>query len=191
MSPTGTTVPSGAGPGPTAVLIAPGYVGSGGRKGDLVQVTTVDGFPVAGIDTFAPAGSTAIHVDDITGWLGALGTIYDSPYRENVLVSATTPDTAGMIEGPGTLTLTSATQFSHTPVISVPNTPDQRILISSMPSALIQAGFYIATHYGLIRGSTAAVMQSARGQAAPSGTKAAIDWYSQAEKIIARYARVF
>ena len=187
---TGSTVPTGAGPGPTAALIAPGYVGGNGRKGDLVSVTSINGFPVAGIDTVAHAGDRSLHVDDITGWIGARGTIYDPPYREPVSVSAATPDTTGEISGPGTLTLTTGLQFTHTPAVGVSGTPDQRILLSAMPAALIQAGYYFATHYGLMRGSTAAVMQSARGQAAPSQTKAVNDWWEKGAAVVARYSRV-
>jgi hypothetical protein len=196
LSLTGSIVPSGAGPGPTAVLIAPNYVDwQNGRKGYLVQVTTINGFPVAGMDATVHAGDHSIHVDDITGWWngtsGARGTIYDPPYREPVVVGGATPDTAGAISGPGTLTLTSPLQFSHTPSVGGLYQADQRILLSAMPSALLQAGFYLATYYGLIRGATGAVVQAARGQAAPSGVKAAGTWREAAIAILERYARVF
>ena len=194
----GTTVPAGAGPGPTAALIPPGYIDwSNGRKGYLVQITSVNGFPVAGIDMDAVAGATTIHVDDITGWYnstlgqGARGTIFDPPWRETVTVAGATPDTAGVMQGPGTLTLTSGLQFEHSPSIDQTMEANQTILLSAMPQALIQAGFYLATHFGLIRGATAAVQQSSRGQVTTSGMAGAMDWYARAEKIIERYGRVF
>lgn len=193
---TGTIVPSAAGPGPTAALIAPGYVSWNlGRKGYLVQIQDINGFPVAGMDQAALVGATSIHVDDITGWwngtAGARGTIFDPPYREQVVVSGTTPDVAGSLTGPGSLTLVTPLQFPHNPTVGSTVTPDQRILVSAMPSALIQAGYYLGTHYGLMRGGTAAVMQAGRGGAAPSQMKAINDWYQMAESQIARYARVF
>jgi hypothetical protein len=192
---TGSIVPTGAGPGPTAILIGPGYVDwSNGRNGYLVQVTTINGFPVAGIDVTARAGDRSIHVDDITGWwngtAGARGVIYDSPYREDAVVSGATPDTAGAISGPGTLALTQPLAFDHVPVVG-PYQPAQRILFSAMPSALITAGLYLATYYGLVRGATGAVMQSGRGMAAPSGKQGANTWREDAKELLSRFARVF
>src|ERR1035437_3387798 len=115
----GTIVPSGASPGPSAVLIGPGYVNwANGRNGYLVQVSTITGFPVCGIDQTALAGTTILHVDDITGWWngvnGATGTLYDLPYREQVNICCSTPDSAdGAVRGPGTIELTQGLQFSH------------------------------------------------------------------------------
>jgi hypothetical protein len=196
LQPTGTIVPSGAGPGPTSVMIAPGYVDrSAGRKGFMVQVTTINGFPVAGIDRAAAAGATSVHVDDITGWwdptlaAGARGTIHDPPWRETVTCAGATPDTAGAISGPGTLALASALQFPHTPAEGGTTSPDVAVLLTTMPSALLQAGFYLATHLGLMRGATAAVVQSARGTSVSgSGGQR---WHDEAAKILARFARVF
>ena len=192
----GTIVPDAAGPGPTAALIAPGYVGwNNGRKGYYIQVSVISGFPVAGIDTAAAVGATSIHVDDITGWwngtAGARGTIYDPPYREAVTCSGVTPDTVGAIAGPGTLALATPLQFAHNPIIGRANTPNQKVLLSAMPQALLQAGYYLATHYGLMRGATAAVMQSGTGQITMKGMSGAQDWYDRAEKVISHYARVF
>jgi hypothetical protein len=200
---TGTIVPTSAGPGPTAALIAPGYVSWGnGRKGYLVRLTVINGFPVAGIDTASVVGATSLHVDDITGWwngtAGARGTIYSSPHREVVVVTDAYPDggapgPATNIggSGPGTLVLSAPLQFAHDPAVGSLTTADQRILLSSMPAALIQAGHYLATHLGLVRGTTSAVMQSARGGLAPGSVKSAADWRALAQTEIARFARVF
>ncbi len=193
----GTIVPDGAGPGPTAALIPPGYVDwSNGRKGYNVSVTSLNGFPLCGIDVAVAAGATSLHVDDITGWFvsglgGARGTIYDPPYREQVSVTNATPDTAGLTSGPGTLTLSQGLQFAHNPQVGLTGQADQRILLSAMPQALLQAGFYLATHYGLIRGATAATVQTARGSFQSGGIKGAMEWYGRAEEIIKRYGRVF
>ena len=195
----GTVVPSGPGPGPTAALIAPGYVSrNNGRKGYLVQVTSVNGFPSAGINATAAAGATSIHVDDVTGWwdpyqnLGARGRIYDPPLVESVQVTGMTPDVAGTTSGPGTLTLPVGLQFTHAPKIGLVNEADQTILITTMPRALIQSGYFLATYFGLMRGSTAAVMQVVKGTSQSlGGAKAGADWYAKAEAAIARYARVY
>lgn len=192
-TPSGTIVPVGA-TNPNALLIAPGNVNwSNGRKGFRVQATAICGFPVAGIDQNAASGATSIHVDDITGWwngtAGARGTIFDPPRREQVTVAGATPDTTGAMSGPGTLALSGPLKFAHDPAIGNAQMPDQKILVSTMPQSLIMAGFYLATHYGLIRGSTAAIMQSARG-AVVSNQQSAQSWYDMAEKVISRYARV-
>jgi hypothetical protein len=172
---TGSSVPSASGPGPTAALIAPGYVDwANGRDGYLVQVTSINGFPVCGIDQSA-----------------SVGVIYDPPFRESVTVIGATPDTAGAISGSGTLSLTTPLQFAHAPLVGSTSQADQRILLSAMPPALIQAGYYFATFYGLMRGATAAVMQSGRGGAAPSSAKAAADWYELGKATVSRFARVF
>jgi hypothetical protein len=193
---TGSIIPSGSGPGPTAVLIAPGYVDwSNGRNGFLISMTTINGFPSCGIDVTAHVGTSSLHVDDITGWWdgsnGALGSIYDPPYREPVLVAGATPDVAGEVSGPGTLLLSQPLQFSHVPNVGGLYQADQRILLSAMPPSLIQAAYYLATYYGLIRGATGAVVQAARGQAAPNGVKSAGQWREAAIEIIERFARVF
>ncbi len=189
---TGSIIPTGA-TGPTAILIGPGYVDwSNGRNGYLIQITTISGFPVAGIDVAAHAGDHSVHVDDITGWwngtAGARGVIYDSPYREEATVAGTTPDTTGAITGPGTLLLTQALTFDHAPIVG-PYQPAQRVLFSAMPSALITAGLYLATYYGLVRGATAATMQSSRGMATPGGKQAANTWRDDAKEILSRWAR--
>ena len=193
---TGTIIPSGTAAAPVAVLIAPGYVGWGaGRKGYLVRVQAITGYPVAGIDEPAEDGDVALHVDDITGWYdgtaGARGVIYDPPLRESVTVAGTTPDVPGAISGPGTLALTAPLQFDHRPLVGLGNKPDQKIVLSTMPPALIQAGYYLATHYGLIRGATAATMQSGRSQVSTGGMGAAQDWYDRAERTLSRYGRVW
>ncbi len=190
----GTIVPDGAGPGPTAALIAPGYIDwMNGRKGYYVQVSALNGFPTCGIDTAAAVGATSVHVDDIGGWwngtAGARGTIFDPPFREVITVTGVTPDTAGASEGPGTLTLGAGLQFAHSPTIGSATLPNQKIVLSAMPQAVLQAGYYLATHYGLMRGATAAIMQTASGQT-HSGM-GATDWYALAEKIMARFSRVF
>ena len=187
----GTTVPAGIGSAPTAALISPGYIGwQNGRNGYIVRVTTITGYPVAGIDQDALKGATSIHVDDITGWEGARGTIYDPPYRETVNVVMSTPDLPFAIAGPGTLELVAGLQFTHTPLVGSATATDQTILLSAMPQALLQAGYFMAAHYGLIRGATAGVVQTTRGATQTSGMGKAMDWYDRAAKIISRFAGV-
>ncbi len=194
LAPYGSIVGDGAAQGPNAVLIAPGIVSWwGGRKGTLVQVTYLNGWPTCGIDQSAVAGATTIHVDDITGWwngtAGARGTIYDPPWREDVTVTgAPTPDIAGASSGPGTLPV-SALQFPHAPTEASTTTPNLTVLLTTMPRSLLQAGLFFAAYYGLLRGSQAAVMQTAGGQKL-SGSSSVDAWYERGQKIMAHYARV-
>jgi hypothetical protein len=191
--PTGTIIPS-TPTGPNSILLPPGYVDwRNGRNGYRLQVSALCGFPVAGIDTPVTAGATAVHVDDIAGWwngtAGARGTIYDPPYRELATVTGATPDTTGAITGPGTLTLAAGLQFPHTPTMDQANVANQKVLFSAMPNSLMQGALYLATHFGLIRGATASVMQTARGQVITTGMSGAQDWYDRAERIISRWGR--
>lgn len=192
---TGTIVPAGGSPSPTTILVAPGYVSWAlGRNGYMLQVTTVSGFPVAGIDAAAAAGDTEIHVDDVSGWwdpdqgLGAAGTVADPPTREDVSVSGMTPDVPGAISGPGTLTLAAPLQFPHVPLVGGLTGPDQRVLLTAMPQTLQNAVLYFATYFGLMRGSAALAPQQARGAI---GGVARQDWYERGEKAVARFARTW
>lgn len=193
LPPYGSIVPDGAGQGPNSILIAPGFVSWwGGRNGTMLQMEYLNGWPIAGIDQAVVAGATSCHVDDITGWwngtAGAMGVIYDPPWREAITILGATPDIAGAVAGPGRLT-TTPFQFAHTPVVGQTTVPDQTVLLSTMPRSLIQAGLYFGTHYGLIRGAQAAVIATPGGQVVVSGTKVAQDWYEKGKDIMVKYAR--
>ena len=105
----GTNAPSGAGEGGQAVLIAPSYVNwCQGRNGLRVQVQYIHGWPHAGLTTQGTAGTSALAVDDCTGWGpapstsgsnqtgGATGVIYDGASQETIHVTA-----ASVTAGPG------------------------------------------------------------------------------------------
>ena len=193
-----TIVPVGAGPQPTAALIAPGRVTwQAGRNGFLLQVTTVSGYPTAGIDEAADAGAASVHVDDVTGWwdpdrgLGAAGVILDPPWREEVRVASMTPDTAGAISGPGTLGLTAPLQFPHTPLVGSAVGPDQRVLLTAMPAGLRQAALYFALSIALARGTNAAAVQTGRGGSQASTGNSSEYWRGLAEKAVKPYARTW
>ena len=82
------TSPAGPDTGPSGgsvVDLAPGVVSwVFGRGWWRVQHSYRSGWAHAGLTTMAPAGATTLVVDDVTGWDGAAGWIYDSTSTEAV-----------------------------------------------------------------------------------------------------------
>ena len=189
----GTVAPDSAGAGPGAILVAPGYIDwYNGRGGYLLQLTYLNGWPHAGIDQVAAVGATSVHVDDITGWTGVRGTILDGGNREVVTCTAVTPDTSGDTSGPGTLTITPALKFTHTPSAADATTSaGQTILISSLPESIQLAAIYLAAEQALVRGATAITVQAARGAIqSGGGTRGPEAWHQLAEELLVGYRRV-
>lgn len=127
-----------------AIDIAPGYIDwCQGRGGYDVLWTTISGWPHAGLAGDAEAGDTTLNVDDVTGWTGVSGTVYDAPYGEPVEVtgvSATSPPVlpgvAGTCQaGPGTVTLSAPLQWAH----------KAGSVISAMPPVALRAAALAAT----------------------------------------------
>lgn len=155
-----TSAPSGAGSGGQAILLAPGWVGwSYGRQGSRIEVTYVNGWPHGSLVAGATAGTSALHVDDITGWTGAAGTVYDGAQQEFVTCTTVTPDVPGAISGPGMLTLSAALTFPH----------QAGTLVTCLPASAMQACIYYATAQALTRGATATAVQSLGGGVAGGG----------------------
>ncbi len=150
----GTTAPGSAGGGGQAVLLAPGYVTwLFGRLSSRVQVVYVNGWPHGSLTAAAAVGASSLHVDDITGWAGAAGNIYDGAQQEFVTCTAVTPDTAGAVAGPGTLTLATPTVFAHR----------VGVVVSSLPASAQQAVILLCVVQALTRGATATAVQSLGG----------------------------
>jgi len=92
-----------------------------GRGTLRLQHCYVSGWAHAGLTSMALAGATSVPVDDVTGWAGASGYLYDGTSTEPVTVSAVTPNAPVMLPngagialaGPGTLTLTSPLVYGH------------------------------------------------------------------------------
>jgi hypothetical protein len=189
----GVGVPS-AGAGGQGILFAPGWAGfpvsAGfgwpggaltGRFGFRVSCTYMSGFPHCALSASATAGTSAITVDDCTGWvltgtngqaIGAAGIIYDAMGggQEGIQVTA-----ASAVTGPGTLTLASPLSFSHEPPLAV----------SAMPGSVIWATALLAAEAALTRGFTATTVQTTGGrqQAGRGGLEA------QAKSLINTYRR--
>jgi hypothetical protein len=155
----GTSAPSASGDGGQAVIIGSGA--GWGRRGIVVEITYVNGWPHAGITASANAGDAALAVDDCTGWApvtpggqGAAGTVFGAGTQELVTCTA-----ASATSGPGILTLASALAYDH-----VPGT-----LVSSLPQQVQWAAINFAVAQALTRGATATTVQSVSGAAAGGG----------------------
>ncbi len=163
----GASSPS-SGAGGQGILFAPGYVcwpggwpggQVTGRNRFRVAFTYISGWPHTSLTSAAAAGAETIAVDDCTGWLltgtngetvGAAGIVYDAMGggQEPVVITGTS---ATM--GPGTLTLSSALQYSHV----------SGIMVSALPRTVIWAAALLAGKTALTRGATATTIQTMGG----------------------------
>jgi hypothetical protein len=156
----GSTVPSGAGDGGQAIMIAPGFVSwQNGRNGFRIQVTYVNGWPHGQLTAPVTSGSASLVVNDCTGWGpppggtdGASGIIYDGTNQETVVCTA-----ASAISGPGTLTLASPVAYTH----------GTDTVISALPGQVMQAAILFAVSEALIRGATATTIMTISGTGEP------------------------
>lgn len=174
----GTTAPGTTDTGGQAVLMAPGIVGYG-RQSTEVQVTYLNGWPHAMLTADAAAGASTLAVDDITGWLGACGILYDSVEQEVAVVTAVTPNTSGALSGPGTLALAAPLGYAHT----------AGTLFSTLPGDVVQAAVLYAVSQALVRGATAVAPQQRGGGSSGDAGKASTEYIAEAELKIHRYRR--
>lgn len=159
----GTNAPSAAGEGGQAILIAPGYLNwCNGRNGLRMQVQYMHGWPHAGLTTQGTAGTSALAVDDCTGWApagstsaansttGAIGVIYDGASQETITCTA-----ASATAGPGTLTLASPTTYAH----------NAGVMVSALPADVIWSSALFTGADALTRGATTTTVRSLPGHA--------------------------
>lgn len=178
----GTTAPGGSGSGGQGILLAPGWVSwMFGRQSSRVQVTYINGWPHTATTATAAAGATSLAVDDITGWTGAAGTVFDDGgIQEFVSVTTVTPATVGAISGPGTLTLSAGLSFGH----------QAGTLVSTLPASVHQAAIYFCVAQALTRGATATTVQTVSGGASGGGTASQEAYIKMAQNLIHTYRRV-
>lgn len=176
----GTTAPGASGGGGQAILMAPGWVTwLFGRLSSRIRVTYLNGWPHASLTTASTAGASTLELDDITGWLGAVGNIYGQALQEAVLVTAVTPATTDAISGPGTVTLAVPLSFDH----------QAGDIVTSLPGSVIQASILFSVAQALTRGATATAVQSLGGGVTGSGGLSAKDLTDRAERLINSYRR--
>jgi hypothetical protein len=164
----GTNAPPASGQGGQAILIAPGYVNwANGRNGFFCQATYMSGWPHTSLTATGSASSTAVSVDDCTGWApagtasaasttnGCVGVIYDGSSQETVTCTA-----ASAASGPGTLTLSSGLSYTHS----------AGVMVSALPANVIWGSALFAAADALTRGATSTTVRSMPGHAAgPQG----------------------
>jgi hypothetical protein len=162
------------------------WSGGGGRGGQRVQVSYINGWPHTSLTQAALAGATVLHVDDVTGWAGASGFGYDGSATESLAVASVAatspfalPNGAGTAQaGPGTITLTAGLKFTH----------QQGTLVSALPAVLIEAAIYAACLQALDAGIDAIAVQSLSGERVSSG-EASKDIATEMELILSYFKR--
>ena len=153
-----------------------------GRGGQIVMTSYTSGWPHAGTITAAAATDVTLSVDDVTGWAGVTGWIYDGRLTEPVTVTsvaATAPvqldGVAGTVQaGPGTLTLAAPLVNGHY----------AGTVVSALPSAVIHAT-WLAAAVEALEGIDAIAVQSLNGQSVSLGALA-----EQAELLLDDFRRV-
>lgn len=176
----GTTAPGASASGGQAILLAPGSVNwCFGRLSTLVTVTYMNGWPHGSLTAAATAGSSSLAIDDITGWLGAVGTVFGGAQQETILATVVTPTTSGAISGPGTLTLQSPLSFDH----------QVGDIVSCLPGAVQQATILYACAQALVRGATSTAVQSLGGGVNSGGPLDSPSLEAAAQRLIHPYSR--
>lgn len=183
-----STAPTGSGDGGQAITIAPGFGGWGmGREGYRYLVSYTNGWPHTSLTAAMTAGATTIPVDDVTGWLGAVGTIYDDTLRESISITAVTANTPIVLpnnigtaaSGPGTLTLSQPLAFNHA----------SGLVVSSLPGSILWATLLHATAQALEAGITSISIQNMPGSLTTGG-KGVHDLLQEADLLLAPYRRL-
>lgn len=183
-----SSAPTGSADGGQSILVAPGYGGWWmGRNGYRYLVSYTNGWPHTSLTQSALAGDTVLHVDDVTGWLNATGTIYDSSNRESITVTGVTatsplalPNGIGTTQsGPGTLTLASPLAYAH----------ENGLVVSTLPGSILWATLLHATCQALEAGITSVSIQNIPGSMTTGG-KGVHDLLLEADLLLTPYRRV-
>lgn len=183
-----SSAPTGSGDGGQSITLAPGFGGWFlGRQGYRYLISYTNGWPHTSLTANVTAGSTTIPVDDVTGWLGASGTIYDSTQQETVVVTAVTANTPLQLPnnigttpaGPGTLTLSAPLTFSHV----------SGTVVSTLPGSILWATMLQATAQALEAGITSVSVQNIPGSLTTGG-KGTHDLLLESDLLLAPYRRL-
>jgi len=177
----GSTAPNGSGDGGQSILLAPGIVTwAFGRMAYDVQITYINGWPHGSLTADALVGATSLSVDDITGWVGASGTLHSSSGQETILVSSVTPATTGAVTGPGVLHLTTPLVYEHV----------SGTIVTTMTETIQQAVILLCVSQALVRGATAVTVQALPGSKTSSGSRGPDDLLSEAKAMLNPYKRI-
>lgn len=175
----GSTAPDASGESGQAIIVAPGIVWYPTRS-CLLEVTYIHGWPHGSLTAAVNAAATTVTVDDITGWAGAGGTLYDaSGQQEYATVTAVTPTTSGAISGPGTLTLAAALTNGH----------PAGTMFSALPYSVTLAGINHCVGQALTKGATSTTIQTISGGSSGAGAKGTTDYYALAKDLLTAFVR--
>lgn len=183
-----SSAPTGSGDGGQSITIAPGFGGWWlGRQGYRYWVSYTNGWPHTSLTQAANVGDTTLHVDDVTGWSQAVGTIYDSTQLEMITVSSVTantplnlPNNIGTTpSGPGTLTLSAPLTFAHA----------SGTVVSTLPGSILWATMLQATAQALEAGITSVSIQNIPGSLTTGG-KGVHDLLLESDLLLAPYRRL-
>lgn len=154
--------------GGSSILVAPGYITNRyGRNGVRAMTSYTNGWSHAGLTATGTAGGVSLAVDDVTGWAGASGLVYDGGSTEQVSVSAVSansplplPNGAGLAQtGPGTLMLTTPLAFTHT----------QGVVVSALPANVLWATVLACATQALESGIDSITIQTVSGTRTTGG----------------------
>lgn len=180
------TVPDGG----LSIQVAPGYIPPlwlGGRNSTRILVSYTNGWPHAALTQAAAAGAQVLHVDDVTGWAGATGFVYDGATTEPVSVvsvSATTPlelpnGVGSAQSGPGTVTLSTGLANPHA----------AGAVVSSLPATVIWAAACAAAAQVLEAGITSISIATLPGSTSEGG-KGVEDLITEYEVLLQPFRRI-
>lgn len=180
----GNSMPDASGAGSYFIDIAPGYITwINGRDGTRLQVAYISGWAHTSLTSAVAASATTLAVDDVTGWLGTMGQIYDGALTESFTVTAVSADNpttvfgASVPTGPGTLTLSSPLAYAHT----------SGILATALPYSVVWAAVLLCVAQALTRGATAITGPSMPGAMTHPGSPD--ECKVEAEALITPYRR--
>lgn len=178
------TMPDGA----QKILVAPDFIDwRYGRNGYRVLTSYTNGWPHTSLTGSATAGATTLAVDDVTGWAGASGFVYDGLTTETVTVTSvaaatplTLPNGVGTAQtGPGTLTLSTGLSYAHAP----------GVMVSALPANVIWATVLAAACQALESGIDAITIQNLPGSQTVGG-HGVQDLEKQWQELLCPYRRV-
>ena len=181
----GSIAPTAAAEGGQGILVSSQYVNwAFGRNGYAIEVSYVNGWPHTSLTADVASGASTIAVDDCTGWAitspvtgytGATGTVYDAGQQEVIQCA-----TASATSGPGTLTLATPLQSSHS----------AGTMVSTLPQSVVWADILFCASQALTRGATSTTVLQAPGSKSDGGSMRAQTLAKQACEILQPYRRV-
>lgn len=172
-----------------SITVAPGFIRplSCGRNSTRVLVSYVNGWPHTSLTAAAVAGAQTLQVDDVTGWAGASGFVYDGSVTETVAVTSVAatspvqlPNNVGTAQtGPGTVTLSSPLVNAHA----------AGTVVSALPQNVLWATVLAAAAEVLEGGSMSVAVQNIAGSLTTGGHGVA-DLATEYELLLEPFRRV-